>query len=216
MGDLLTNTGNIGGQVATALDTRLDAIDSALALLETLRAKLSAMIEADGPDWRFDANALEQAPAGGGGGGGGTDWTSEEREIIFGKIMSIGSGYVRGSSSVAPSGNIVIPLLIGDDYLTVNGRSFSWTVPAVPGVVAATSVATFAGLRRGGSHSWSVTGTITVNGSEWVLNFEIPRTVSNTLIAGLYDWSVQVTSVDLIEVTNISGRPPALWMVKQT
>ncbi len=52
------------------LDTVDGNVDSILADTGELQVRFAAMIEADGGDWRFDTNALEQAPSGGGGGGG--------------------------------------------------------------------------------------------------------------------------------------------------
>ncbi len=52
------------------LDTVDGNVDSILADTGELQVRFASMIEADGGDWRFDTNALEQAPSGGGGGGG--------------------------------------------------------------------------------------------------------------------------------------------------
>lgn len=51
------------------LDTVDGNVDSILADTGELQVRLANMIEADGGDWRFTTNALEQAPSGGGGGG---------------------------------------------------------------------------------------------------------------------------------------------------
>lgn len=57
---------NITGNVASsgAVETIDDVVDGLMAILE----KLDTAMEADGEEYRFTANALEQAPAGEGGG----------------------------------------------------------------------------------------------------------------------------------------------------
>jgi hypothetical protein len=77
-GGVVLQVGTVDELGANAL-TANGAIDSISNIAVLL--KLDSMIEADGADWRYTANALEQAPAGG-GGGGGTDWTSDERTAI--------------------------------------------------------------------------------------------------------------------------------------
>lgn len=60
------------------VSTNVNATETAI---KTVTDKLDSMIEADGADFRFDANALELAPTGG-GGGGVSDWTSDEKAHI--------------------------------------------------------------------------------------------------------------------------------------
>jgi hypothetical protein len=202
------------------------------------------MIESDGAgQFRFDTIALSMAPAGGGGGGGGsTDWTSNERSAIRSilgfnssgsvvdpsvgildeirdKTALITSGTVQTALPVTSSGQITSPLVIGDDYLSANGRAFSWTVALPAGFVAATASCRF-GMRfedEQGVNSFIATGTVTDAGSGNVtLSFDVAKTVTGTLRPGWYDWSVEIVSASGVEVTRVKSGKNAEWQEKQT
>lgn len=72
------------GLTSANLETLLTAIDNFLdtevAAILAIAAKIDTALELDGAVYRFTTNALENAPSG--GGGGATDWTSGEREQI--------------------------------------------------------------------------------------------------------------------------------------
>lgn len=74
------------------LDTVDTNLDSVLADTDQLQTRFAAMIEADEADWRFDATALSQAPAGGGGGSG--DATEANQLTIIDRLDDImGTGF---------------------------------------------------------------------------------------------------------------------------
>jgi hypothetical protein len=216
------------------------AVDSNIA---TTIYRLFVMTEADGADFRFTTNALEQAPAG--GGGGGTDWTANERTAIRSilgiptsgttpsdptvgildeirdKTALITTGTIASSIPVTASGQIDGPLVIGDDYLSANGRSFAWTVALPSAFVIATSTCKF-GMQyqdEDGTYSFNVAGTVTDAGSGNVtLTFDVPKATTGTLGPGWYRWSVEIASASGTEVTRVKSSHNKLveWVEKQT
>jgi hypothetical protein len=216
------------------------AVDSNIA---TTIYRLFVMTEADGADFRFTTNALEQAPAG--GGGGGTDWTANERTAIRSilgvptsgttptdptvgildeirdKTALITTGTIASSIPVTASGQIDGPLVIGDDYLSANGRAFAWTVALPSAFVIATSTCKF-GMQyqdEDGTYSFNVTGTVADAGSGNVtLTFDVPKATTGTLGPGWYRWSVEIASPSGTEVTRVKSSHNKLveWVEKQT
>jgi len=216
------------------------AVDSNIA---TTIYRLFVMTEADGADFRFTTNALEQAPAG--GGGGGTDWTANERTAIRSilgvptsgttptdptvgildeirdKTALITTGTIASSIPVTASGQIDGPLVIGDDYLSANGRAFAWTVALPSAFVIATSTCKF-GMQyqdEDGTYSFNVTGTVTDAGSGNVtLTFDVPKATTGLLGPGWYRWSVEIASASGTEVTRVKSSHNKLveWVEKQT
>ena len=216
------------------------AVDSNIA---TTIYRLFVMTEADGADFRFTTNALEQAPAG--GGGGGTDWTANERTAIRSilgiptsgttpsdptvgildeirdKTALITTGTIASSIPVTASGQIDGPLVIGDDYLSANGRSFAWTVALPSAFVIATSTCKF-GMQyqdEEGTYSFNATGTVTDAGSGNVtLTFDVPKATTGLLGPGWYRWSVEIASASGTEVTRVKSSHNKLveWVEKQT
>jgi hypothetical protein len=216
------------------------AVDSNIA---TTIYRLFVMTEADGADFRFTTKALEQAPAG--GGGGGTDWTANERTAIRSilgipgsgttptdptvgildeirdKTALITTGTIASSIPVTASGQIDGPLVIGDDYLSANGRAFTWTVALPSAFVIATSTCKF-GMQyqdEDGTYSFNVAGTVTDAGSGNVtLTFDVPKATTGTLGPGWYRWSVEIASASGTEVTRVKSSHNKLveWVEKQT
>lgn len=74
-----------GLATAVALDAVDGIVDSILADTNELQTRFANMIEADGGDWRFTANALEQAP----GSGGGGDATAANQTTILDRLAGI-------------------------------------------------------------------------------------------------------------------------------
>lgn len=68
-----TGTPPTVSQIRTELESSGTKLSLVLADTDELQMRFGLMIEADDADWRFDANALEQAPSGGGGGGDATE-----------------------------------------------------------------------------------------------------------------------------------------------
>ncbi len=130
------------------------------------------------------------------------------------KINLIGTGSATVSSPVTPTGSLN-PIVIGDDYLIANARSFTWTVPKPAGFVLSESVAYFGGAFDG-CQKWKVSGTITESGSNLILEFELPKDKTRNLSAANYDWSVAVHDGDGIEITSIlSGDKGAVKLVRK-
>lgn len=63
-----TGTPPTVGAIRTELESSGTKLSLVLADTDELQTRFGLMIEADAADWRFDTNALEQAPSGGGGG----------------------------------------------------------------------------------------------------------------------------------------------------
>jgi hypothetical protein len=76
-----------------ALGLAAPNLDEQLAAGLVVLGKVDTTLQADGPVFRFTANALEMAPAGGGGGGGGASL-----EVLF---SSPTTGYPAGSLAAA-------------------------------------------------------------------------------------------------------------------
>ena len=121
---------------------------------------------------------------------------------------------------VSPDGQIVGPLVIGDDYLAINQRALMWTIPPIPGVTPATATTQlgFSHTRHGGVE---VSGTVADNGDDtWTLIFGIESSDTEDAIKpGEYSWSVQVTSSDGKKITRVRNRDDCYrvrWVEKQT
>ena len=188
--------------------------------------------------------AIIQA-AGTSGGGGGTDWTANERtairsilgvptsgttptdptvgilDTIRDKTNLITTGTIASSIPVTASGQIDGPLVIGDDYLSANGRAFAWTVALPSAFVIATSTCKF-GMQyqdEDGTYSFTVSGTVADAGSGNVtLTFDVPKATTGTLGPGWYRWSVEIASASGTEVTRVKSSHNKLveWVEKQT
>jgi hypothetical protein len=188
--------------------------------------------------------AIIQA-AGTSGGGGGTDWTANERtairsilgipasgttptdptvgilDTIRDKTNLITTGTIASSIPVTASGQIDGPLVVGDDYLSANGRAFIWTVALPSAFVIATSTCKF-GMEyqdEEGTYSFNVSGTVTDAGSGNVtLTFDVPKATTGTLGPGWYRWSVEIASASGTEVTRVKSSHNKLveWVEKQT
>jgi hypothetical protein len=229
------------GLASANLDTQLSAIDDFLdteiAAMKVATDRFLTMIVLDGAVYQFTENAVELAPAG--GGGGGTDWTANERtairailgvptsgttpetpttgvlDAILDKALLITSTNVTSSNPVTSTGQITSPVFIGDDYLHANGRAFSWTIAARSGVTAATATCFFGGSY--GTSTWLVQGTFVDNGiSTWTLRFDLPKTITGSLVAGFYAWSVELRNAAGTEITEVASGRNVDVRVKQT
>lgn len=106
-------------------------------------------------------------------------------------------------------------IVIADDYLAANGRAFTWDIPAITGFTAAGSTCKFGGKYQDG-YTWIVSGTVTDLGTGyWRLSFEVAKTVTQSLVAAYYVWSVEIAAGGT-EITRVrSGRTVQL-VEKQT
>lgn len=126
------------------------------------------------------------------------------------------TGRVTVVNPVDSTGKINGAIVIGDYYLAANSRAFSWTIPAISGVTAATAVPWFGG-KLDTDNSWLVSGTLTVDGSNWVLSFDLAKTITASLAIGYYAWSVEVKSVSGVEITRVRSDTNQVQLVeKQT
>ena len=245
--DLQAGVITAGKFAAGAIDANALAADAASEIAVAVAAtqalsRLDSMIESDGAgQFRFDTIALSM---GAGGGGGGTDWTANERtairsilgfdssgtvslptvgvmDAIKDKTDLITTGTIASSIPVTASGQIDGPLVIGDDYLSANGRAFTWTVALPSAFVIATSTCKF-GMQyqdEDGTYSFTVTGTVADAGSGNVtLTFDVPKATTGTLGPGWYRWSVEIASASGTEVTRVKSSHNKLveWVEKQT
>ena len=116
---------------------------------------------------------------------------------IKAKTDLIGTSGALVTAPVSSQGTIR-QIFIGDDYLSANGRAFQWTIAEPTGFVAATSTCSFGGSN--GTDSWLASGTITDQGSTWLLSFDLTKT--NTAVSpGIYEWSVEVKNASNTEHT---------------
>jgi hypothetical protein len=119
------------------------------------------------------------------------------------------------SAMVTTTGTITGPIIIGDDYLASIGRSFQWTIAALTGFSAGTSVCRFGGAYK--TNTWLVTGTVADVGSgNWTLTFDLPRTATTGLAEGYYEWSVEVANAAGSEFTRVRSGRNVLLVDKQT
>ena len=140
-----------------------------------------------------------------------TDATYYSSWIDFTRDSAIGAV----SAMVTTAGTIPGPIIIGDDYLASIGRSFQWTIAALTGFSAGTSVCRFGGAYK--SNAWLVTGTVAdVGGGNWTLTFDLPRTATTGLAEGYYEWSVEVANASGSEFTRVRSGRNVLLVDKQT
>jgi hypothetical protein len=120
---------------------------------------------------------------------------------------------------VSTDGNLVYPIVIGDDYLAANGRQFYWDIPAISGFVVGTSTCKFGGKHVGKTttYTWSVSGTVTDLGTgKWRLSFDVAKSVTQSLIPAYYTWSVEITNAGGTEITRVRSGKTVQLVEKQT
>jgi hypothetical protein len=119
---------------------------------------------------------------------------SVDLQILLARTTS--NTVVFNAVPVAQDGSIS-EIIIGDDYLAANDRAFRWTVGPVANLTIGNAECHFGGslTLNGVTHSWLVQGSLTIDGSNWVLSFDLPRTATEALPEGLYRWSVEVRGV---------------------
>lgn len=126
----------------TQVNTRLSAAgytapdNAGVASVKSVTDKLGAMIEADGLDWRFDMNALEQAPAGGGGGGALTTEQANQLAAIAAKTALLGTQGVTVVGPVTVAGELDV--IRGYEYTLASGFAPRWSSDDWPNLDGAT------------------------------------------------------------------------------
>lgn len=138
-------------------------------------------------------------------------------ESIKVKLDSMGTGIVVITAPVSVSG-VLEELVLGDDYLTSNGRALEWTFPAIAGFT--TSATGKLGLRSDCNNELILTnGVVTdVGGGDWKVTFDVLGTDTENLTPGNYDWSVEITQggVEVTIAKNTMVRTMTRMVEKQT
>lgn len=134
-----------------------------------------------------------------------SDFTSQLRTI----------GFTDGTTQpVTAEAEIIDPIVIGDDYLAVNNRSFSFFVEPVAGVTIGTATCFF-GLKYK-TYTLSVEGTLSEVNGEWLMSFDVARTDTASLVPGHYTWSAEVRAADGTEITRVRNARTVELVEKQT
>ena len=97
-----------------------------------------------------------------------------------------------GDSVVVVDDKIAVDIIIGDDYLAANGRSFDWIVDAPVGLSAdaCTSVLSVWHPSKG---AFKASGTCTDQGSgKWKLSHDVTTLHTSVLHEGEYEWNVAI------------------------
>lgn len=183
--------------VNSALTTIDDFLDTEVAAIKAVTDKLNTAMVLDGAVYQFTVNALENA-----GGGSGSTVINNNFE----------SATVFDVPPVAASGRLR-QIVIGDDYLAANGRSFAWTVPAIAGFTASSVEVRFGASAALSSGVYSfletrASGGVTDNGDgTWDVSIDLPGSTTENLSSGAYDWSMTLSSagVDITKVQNASS-----------
>lgn len=180
----------------TSVDTLIGRITAPVA---QMFQDLIAMILGSGTaNAQWDAKSLELAPSGGGGG----DASQATLLEVKAKTDLLVVGQVNYTGMVDEKGEIRHPIFIGDDYLAVHSKAFTWDINAIPGLTAATAIVKFGGVNALLGKSWLVTGTATdLGGGRWRLTAQMDDTVTGLLLPGLYDWTVEVSNAGGTEMT---------------
>lgn len=133
---------------------------------------------------------------------------------IHGKANLIGTGNATVSAPVAPSGLILTPIVIGDDYMAANGRAFIWTV-AKPTSFAGTLKCFFGG-ELNASNKFKVEGTV-VDNLNGTLNlvFDLLKEATQNLQCGSYKYSAEVCDSNGVEVTRVHSLEKSVHLVKK-
>ena len=135
---------------------------------------------------------------------------------VYGKSTLIGTGNATISAPVSPTGLLIAPIIIGDDYKAVDNRAFVWTVPKPTSFVAATSKCYF-GCELNNANKFTVEGGVPVdNGNGTItLSFDLLRTVTQDLSCGSYRYSVSVHDANGVEVTRIHSFDKYVALVRK-
>ena len=149
-------------------------------------------------------------------------WANPKRvfDLNLAKVANAANagGVITVSQPVSTDGNLIYPIVIGEDYLATNGRAFEWTIPAIAGFSVASSTCTFGGkyVADAITHSWLVTGTVSDVGSgQWKLSYNLPKTATQALVAAYYVWSVEIAQSGT-EITRVRAGKNVQLMEKQT
>lgn len=115
--------------------------------------------------------------------------------------------YYGGSESgTVVDGAIVSPLVIGDDYLSTNGRSLIFRLATISNVTPGVATCSLAGRHRyRNGLTWLVTGVLTIAAGQLVLTFDLPGTATAALVPGEYIYTVMVTDDSGKKITTFAS-----------
>lgn len=124
---------------------------------------------------------------------------------IQAKTQLIGTGSAVAAAPVSGTGTIT-SIILGDDYLAENDRAFEWLIDPVAGFDIATCTCWFGGAANSSANAWRVQGSITEEDDKWKLSFDLPKTATESLDRGPYEWSVSVHDAEGTEVTRVRNK----------
>ena len=110
-----------------------------------------------------------------------------------------------GTTTPVAADGTVQPIVIGDDYLDANNRTFDFFVPPVAGVDINTVQCWFGGefKHRG---KWLVSGTVALVVDRWRMRFELPAAATfPTCKSGCYDYSAELRTAAGKRLTRLLG-----------
>ena len=148
--------------------------------------------------------------------GGSAGW-SESVETILQAITALGAGKPVSRTPLTELGKFSGPLFIGDDYLGVNARGFSWVIPKPVGVPSASGCECSLGFQRLGSKVLVVDGLVTDEPSNKLrLSFDVTGDQSSTIKPERYEWTVELRHNGAEITTIYGGDNLAHWKNKAT
>jgi hypothetical protein len=119
----------------------------------------------------------------------------------------------------AVTGLITLPLIIGDDYLEVNGRSLHWYVYTPLGTTVGASSTTLRFVQASGAcypFEIEISGTITqsIDGIS-ALSFDLTDIQTATIPPGEYFWFVEWLGDAGEVITKVYNRQLVIWKSKE-
>ena len=167
-----------------------DTIGYCLDTASTAAEQLQTAMELDGSDYRFTANALEQAPSGGGGGPSAADiWAYATRTLTSSALVVL-------ASPVSSQG--AARVIQGDDYNATDGTALTWTCTGYPSFSGGS--VTIAIENHGDATTFA--GTVV---SSTAVRLALTAAQTAALAVGRYRMQVQVTLSSGRKVTPIDS-----------
>lgn len=155
---------------------------------------------------------------------GVVEGVTQYKDILFGTVVStadieidsatldqikaktdlIGTGIAFIDPPVTEDG-FLDELIIGDDYLAVNGRALEWRFSSIENFT--TNATGKFGLKNSRGDSMIISNGVVVDlgDDQWKVSFDLPKEETEELPPGVYDWSAEITE-DGIEITKIRNR----------
>jgi len=144
---------------------------------------------------------------------------TDQLDEIQAKTDLIGTGNATVTSPVSLSGSINSPLFIGDDYLSSNGRAFTWTVSIPTATTVAGSSCALKFVKASGectAFEVVFTGVISAAASGFAtLTFSPTDTETATIPPGEYMWFVTWVGDNGEQITKSYSRSIVHWKAKE-